>query len=94
MGGMINKITQMVAPLIGPQGPLSAIGKVLETATKLLDSLKQVGQKTSPQQFKQLDEKLTQARGTGALALDSANAFLADPTKGTKEFTVKTAIQP
>ena len=94
MGGMINKLTQMVAPLVGPQGPLGAIGKVLESATKLLDSLKSVGTKTSPQQFKGLDEKLTQARGTGALALDSANAFLQDPVKGTKEFQVKTAIQP
>jgi hypothetical protein len=94
MGGMINKITQMVAPLIGPQGALSAIGKVLETTTKLLDSLKSVGAKTSPKQFKGLDEKLTQARGTGALALDSANAFLKDPAKGAQEFHPKTAIQP
>ncbi|MFN3429787.1 MAG: hypothetical protein ACK46X_07525 [Candidatus Sericytochromatia bacterium] len=91
---MINKLTQTMASFIGPQGPLAAIGKVLEATTKLLDTLKGVGQKTSPQQFKQLDEKLTQARGTGRLAVDAANAFLADPVKGTKELTPKTAIQP
>ena len=50
--------------------------------------------KTSPKQFNQLDEKINQARGTGRLALDSANAFLADPAKGATEFVAKTSIQP
>ena len=94
MGGAISKLQQMAAPLLGAANPLGPITKALELVSKLVPALNDVASKTSPKQFKQLDEKIVQARGTGRLALDSANAFLANPTKGTQEFTPKTSIQP
>jgi hypothetical protein len=94
MGGAINNLTKLAGPLLGALNPLTAISKALEVVTKVLPVLGEVAAKTSPKQFSQLDEKITQARGTGRLAMDGANAFLADPVKGTKEFKPKTAIQP
>jgi hypothetical protein len=94
MGGAISKLTKLAAPILGAVNPLGPIKQALELVSKVLPALGEVGSKTSPKNFQQLDEKLTQARATGRLALDGANAFLADPVKGTKEFKPKTTIQP
>jgi hypothetical protein len=94
MGGAISKLTKLAGPLLGGLSPLGPITKALELVQKLVPALGEVAKKTSPQQFTQLDDKLAQARGTGRLALDGANAFLKDPAKGTQEFHPKTAIQP
>jgi hypothetical protein len=95
MGGQLNKLNKLVAPLLGGAAPAgTAVDKALETVGKLNPQLAELTTKTSPKQFNQLDEKINQARGTGRLALDSANAFLADPAKGATEFIAKTSIQP
>lgn len=94
MGGAISKLTKLAAPLLGAVNQVAPIKAALDLVSKLLPALGEVASKTSPKNFQQLDEKLVQARGTGRLALDGANAFLADPAKGTKEFVAKTTIQP